>query len=491
MACIKAFTIFDMLNTTTKLTADIAGGFIVKAQVLNNYNRPVTGGNVTFNVNGVIYEVEVSNGYAILNLFDAPKEYNITGVYNNIGYISSSDNISLNTTFMDTNITLNISSNHNPVNITATVLNEYGSPLNVGKVIFNIDGDEITVDVVNGIASVEHTFKTFGLHNVSAFFNNMYYYKSSKTNLLFNVSLINTDISLTIDDEYNPVSINVKVIDQYGNPVNNGDVTLKLDDGNHIVKVVNGSANLIHTFKSLNFNIEANYNGLYIYNSSHCIHAISVKSTILSNDDVKTLNSNYKFNLIDKNGNPLNSTNVTLSIGKNNYNVMTDKNGNAELTITLAPGNYVISIANPVSSEIKTQNIKVVKRINGNSDIAMYYGEGKYYKVKVLDDNGKIAKGVNVKFTINGKSYTRTTDSKGYASIKISQKPGTYTVTVEYKILKNKKVTFKFKGKTYKIKTNKKGIATLKITKKYKVGKYTITSKYGSLSVKNTIKIKK
>ena len=530
VACIKAFTIFDMLNTTTKLTADIAGGFIVKAQVLNNYNRPVTGGNVTFNVNGVIYEVEVSNGYAILNLFDAPKEYNITGVYNNIGYISSSDNISLNTTFMDTNITLNISSNHNPVNITATVLNEYGSPLNVGKVIFNIDGDEITVDVVNGIASVEHTFKTFGLHNVSAFFNNMYYYKSSKTNLLFNVSLINTDISLTIDDEYNPVSINVKVIDQYGNPVNNGDVTLKLDDGNHIVKVVNGSANLIHTFKSLNFNIEANYNGLYIYNSSHCIHAISVKSTILSNDDVKTLNSNYKFNLIDKNGNPLNSTNVTLSIGKNNYNVMTDKNGNAELTITLAPGNYVISIANPVSSEIKTQNIKVVKRINGNSDIAMYYGEGKYYKVKVLDDNGKIAKGVNVKFTINGKSYTRTTDSKGYASIKISQKPGTYTVTVEYKgfkasnmvkvkttiitknksfkkgktikftakllsskgkILKNKKVTFKFKGKTYKIKTNKKGIATLKITKKYKVGKYTITSKYGSLSVKNTIKIKK
>ena len=59
------------------------------------------------------------------------------------------------------------------------------------------------------------------------------------------------------------------------------------------------------------------------------------------------------------------------------------------------------------------------------------------------------------------------------------------------KILKNKKITFKFKGKTYKVKTNKKGIATLKITKKYKVGKYTISTKYGSLTIKNKIRIKK
>ena len=59
------------------------------------------------------------------------------------------------------------------------------------------------------------------------------------------------------------------------------------------------------------------------------------------------------------------------------------------------------------------------------------------------------------------------------------------------KILKNKKIKFKFKGKTYKIKTNKRGKAILKITKKVKVGKYTITTIYGKLKVKNTIKIKR
>ncbi|MBR6928429.1 MAG: Ig-like domain-containing protein, partial [Methanobrevibacter sp.] len=168
-------------------------------------------------------------------------------------------------------------------------------------------------------------------------------------------------------------------------------------------------------------------------------------------------------------------------------------------------------------------------RITENKALRMYYGAGKSYKVKVFDDNGNIAKGVEVIFTINNKQYTRTTDSQGYASFKISQKPGKYTITSEYKgfkvsnkitvkstiitkniavkkgktikftaklvnkngkILKNKKVTFKFKGKTYKVKTNKKGKAILKITKKYKKGKYTIKTSYGKLQIKNKIRIK-
>jgi hypothetical protein len=160
----------------------------------------------------------------------------------------------------------------------------------------------------------------------------------------------------------------------------------------------------------------------------------------------------------------------------------------------------------------------------------MYYGAGKYYKVRVFDDEGNIAKNVQVTFTLNKKQYIKTTDANGYASIKISLSPAKYTITAEYKgfkvsnritvkstiitknikvkkgktikftaklvnkngkILKNKKITFKFKGKTYKVKTNKKGKATLKIHKKYRKGKYTITSSYGKLKIKNTIKIVK
>ena len=159
----------------------------------------------------------------------------------------------------------------------------------------------------------------------------------------------------------------------------------------------------------------------------------------------------------------------------------------------------------------------------------MYYGAGKYYSVRVCDDNGKYVSGLDVTFKINGQNHVVKTDSNGYASLKINLKPGTYKITAEYKgfkvsnkivvktilitknikvkksktinfkakllksngkKLKNKVVKFKFKGKIYKIKTNKKGLAILKLKNPYKAGKYIIYTKYGKLKNKNKIIIK-
>ena len=63
-------------------------------------------------------------------------------------------------------------------------------------------------------------------------------------------------------------------------------------------------------------------------------------------------------------------------------------------------------------------------------------------------------------------------------------------------LIKGKKITFKFKGKTYKAKTNKKGVAkvTIKksVLKKLKVGKKVkYQAKYGKLTKKVTVKVKK
>ena len=163
-------------------------------------------------------------------------------------------------------------------------------------------------------------------------------------------------------------------------------------------------------------------------------------------------------------------------------------------------------------------------------DINMSYYDGTYFKVTVYGKDGKIAKGVNVTFYVNGKKYkTVKTDSKGIAQFKIVQVPKTYTVAakslgktvtkkvtvkrilalkavkikksakklvltaslkkVKGKYLKNKLITFKFNGKTYKAKTNSKGIAkvTIKkaVLKKLKVGKKV---KYQATYVKDTVK---
>jgi predicted outer membrane repeat protein len=532
VACIKAFTVFDLINTTIGLTSEVTDGFKVKANVLNQYNRPVSGGNVTFDVNGEIYQVPLVDGFAVLELFDVPKEYNITAIYENTGYISSKDNISLKTYLINTQLNLTVNGTYNPVDIIAYVVNEQGDPIDHGNVTFTLDdGTQYCVNVTNGVATLTQVFKTFGKHTVSAVFNSIYYYTSSNIEQKdFNVSFVNTTMKLTVDKQYNPILIQANVTDQFGNAVTFGNVTFIVEDVPYTVDVVEGIASLSYSFNNMGSNIiRAVYDGLYYYNSSSFDLDVNVNSTIIAGNATKTYNSQYQFILLDSYGNPLNNTQVIVKINSNDYEVMTDENGTAILTITLKPAEYSIIITNPTNNDTKTQIINVLSRISENKDMTMYYGASKYYKVKVLDDDGNVAKGVDVTFTYNNKKYTRTTDKNGYASFKIPKNIGKYTITAEYKgfkvsnkitvkstiitknikvkkgktikfkakllnkngkALKNKKITFKFKGKTYKIKTNKKGKATLKITKKYKVGKYTIKTSYGGLKIKNTIKIK-
>ena len=209
---------------------------------------------------------------------------------------------------------------------------------------------------------------------------------------------------------------------------------------------------------------------------------------------------------------------------------MKSNNGQISLDIKLKPGIYDVKITNPVTGEVKTQKITVLKRMDGNSNLAMYYGAGKSYTVRVFDDHGNVLRNAKVTFKVNGRTYYRYSNSNGYASLKIGLAPKTYTITAEYKgfkvsnkitvktilitkniavkkgkaikfsaklinskgkILKNRMVTFNFLSKTFHIKTDNRGIATLKIFKNYPIGRYTIVSGYGSLKVENKIIIKK
>ena len=257
---------------------------------------------------------------------------------------------------------------------------------------------------------------------------------------------------------------------------------------------------------------------------------ITVISSIeIPDNAVYTLNSNYDVYLLDKSSNPLQNTTVTFIINNICYYAKTDIDGKASLTIPISTGNVIVKTQNPITGEIKSQSIQILPRLSENSDVVMYYGANKYYKVKVLDDNGQTAEGVSVVFNVDGINYFSNTDNSGYASFKISLKTGTHIIkatyknfvvlnkitikptlitknikvkkakTVKYsakllnsegKVLKAKKIKFKIKGKTYKAKTNKKGIAKIKI-KNLKVGKYIITVKYGKIVSKSKITVKK
>ena len=529
VACIKAFTILNPINTTINLTVENPyNSCLIKAAVLNQYGFPVLHGNVTFNIEGRNYVAEIENGVASLyHDFEKMGVNTIYASFEKVGFNSSSSQIDVKIYNEPLEISLNINVGMVDAEINITLSKQINH-----TVYIKLNDKIYDVNVTKGIGSLMLNNSDYGKNNVTVYIVSDYYYCENVTNS-YNITHVTTYIYATDGEGYyqdyfdyyirlhdkNDISISNKtveiIVDGLSQEATTDDsglacFSLKLSPGNYKI------------------NITCPEDDKYL--KSEAYQYITIKSTIaLPYDLTYTYNSNYITNFVDSIGSKLANNKVTLTVGNKDYNLTTDANGKLVYNLKLSPGSYKITVKNLATGEVKTQSIKVVKRITENKDLSMYYGVGKYYKVKVFDDNGKIAKGVKVTFTINNKKYTRTTDDNGYASFKINLKPKAYQIIVEYKgfrlsnnvvvkstiitkditvgkgksvkftaklldkngkILKNKKVTFKFKGKTYKIKTNKKGKAILKIAKKYKKGKYTIKTSYGSLTIKNNIKIK-
>lgn len=172
----------------------------------------------------------------------------------------------------------------------------------------------------------------------------------------------------------------------------------------------------------------------------------------------------------------------------------------------------------------------------GNNDIVMSYDDGSVYRVQLSKANGASPSGDIVTVNIGGKSFKVNVDKNGWASFKITLKPGSYRITADYygfkvynkvtvksivklntvkikksskkvvikvtlakingKYLKGKKITFKFNGKKYSAKTNNKGVAKLslkkKVVKKLKINKrYSVQVSYLKDMVKKSIIVKK
>lgn len=191
-------------------------------------------------------------------------------------------------------------------------------------------------------------------------------------------------------------------------------------------------------------------------------------------------------------------------------------------------------------TQIIAKNMKaltVVKSVDGKN--------GKYLKVTLKDEKGNALSLRRIAFTLNKKTYYRTTNKKGVASLQINiAKAGTYKVKISFagafrldkssktvkvyvkkqsltlkaanrkykswnrnkyltatlknkkgKSIKNKKLTFKVNGKKYSAKTNSKGIAKVKVKlSKRKTYKFTVkfagSNAYKAISKKAKVIIK-
>ena len=268
-------------------------------------------------------------------------------------------------------------------------------------------------------------------------------------------------------------------------------------------------------------------------NSSSVIRGYDISATLTDSDNVSLSNKV-----------------VTYTLSGKTYNKTTDSNGKITIPINLAAGTYTLKLAfagdDNYSGTTKSISLKVLantpKITTGSTSVMRGY----YFYAYLKDAAGKALKGQKITFKVNGKTYTKTTNSNGRAALKIKLPVGKYkvkivhsasgiysyakkTVTIKSlantpkislssksvirgkyiyaylkdgagKVLSDKKLTFTLNGRSYVKKTNSNGRAALKVKiaagkyrlriYHYKSGVYDYKKKSATLTVqKNTPKI--
>lgn len=158
---------------------------------------------------------------------------------------------------------------------------------------------------------------------------------------------------------------------------------------------------------------------------------ISINTT-----NIKTGDS-IGISLKDSNDTPLYNQKLNANINNENYTVDTDFNGEGSLKLSLKPNSYVLNLSfkgnENYSSVYKIFNIKILKSDSDINVVSTTIIRGNYFSIYLKNQRGEALTDCAVSFTVNGKTYKKTTNSAGKASLKISAlTEKKYVMTIKY-----------------------------------------------------------
>ena len=205
-------------------------------------------------------------------------------------------------------------------------------------------------------------------------------------------------------------------------------ITFKVN-GVSYVRDVNESG-----FAKLNINLNPGIYTIESFTHNYQFNkTITVLPTIIADNLVKYYKNDSQFyvKLVDFNNDSVASQNVTFNINGVFYTRQTNDDGIACLNINLNPGEYIITVIDPLTGLQMSYNITVLPVLYG-MDVISYY-DGTYdYLVKLVDGKGDALPNQIITFNINGLIYNSTTDANGEARLFVSLMPGRYIVTAKY-----------------------------------------------------------
>lgn len=539
VACLKAFTVADMQNTTVTLnniTPKVQEFSEIIATVTDAKGKMAKIGEVIFSINGTNYTAGVVDGVAKISVyFDEVGDYVISANYKNNGlYNGSFVQKTVSVTKTDVNLTAYIGDivyGENPIvsiNITSV------AGVNVtGDVVLTISNKKYIVNVVNALA----VFEILEMLDAGKYHAEVSYLGSEKYNAAdgtadFTVAKKEITMNVTIDKDYRDITVNVNLSEKL-----DGNLTVLVNNTPYTLSYTNGTGSLI--LKNLtygNYTISAVFtkDNYQTVNVSENVEINSIKTVLEAENVVMYYKDGTRFAVVlrDIYGNPLANMNVTISINGRNYVKQSDENGTASLGLNLESKNYtVVTTFGGNSKYFGTRSNNTVSILSTliSKDIVKYYRNGTQFYATVLDFKGNPLANTTVMFNINGVFYNKTTDENGTAKLNIWLRPGKYIITIfnlvtgeqagnnvtvlskiveNYDLVKYYKnaskfsvkildsqgypvegtiVTFNINGVFYYKETDSNGIASLAIN--LRPGKYVITTMYGQYDVGNNVTV--
>ena len=539
VACLKAFTVADMQNTTVTLnniTPKVQEFSEIIATVTDAKGKMAKIGEVIFSINGTNYTAGVVDGVAKISVyFDEVGDYVISANYKNNGlYNGSFVQKTVSVTKTDVNLTAYIGDivyGENPiVNINLTSV----AGVNVtGDVVLTISGKKYIVNVVNALAVFEiPEMLDAGEYHIDVSYLGSEKYNAADGAADFTVAKKEITMNVTIDKDYRDITVNVNLSEKL-----DGNLTVLVNNTPYTLSYTNGTGSLI--FKNLtygNYTISAVFtkDNYQTVNVSENVEINSIKTVLEAENVVMYYKDGTRFAVVlrDIYGNPLANMDVIISINGRDYVKQSDENGTASLGLNLESKNYtVVTTFGGNSKYFGTRSNNTVSILSTllSKDIVKYYRNGTQFYATVLDFKGNPLANTTVMFNINGVFYNKTTDENGTAKLNIWLRPGKYIITIfnlvtgeqagnnvtvlskiveNYDLVKYYKnaskfsvkildsqgypvegtiVTFNINGVFYYKETDANGIASLAIN--LRPGKYVITTMYGQYDVGNNVTV--
>ena len=181
------------------------------------------------------------------------------------------------------------------------------------------------------------------------------------------------------------------------------------------------------------------YNGTSYYGDCTKTINLYIKTpTSITNSGTSIIGGkNYYLYLKNADGKALDGRTITIVYRGTTYKKTTDANGRAAITLSSGVGGtykmeYSYAGTDYYGASSGSVNIKIKMGTTITGPSSTTFIKGNSYQVTLKDANGKGVSGKTVTFIFNGKTYTKTTNSNGVASLSITSPPAGSTRVISY-----------------------------------------------------------